>query len=151
MDLRVADETSAPHDALVGMAAGAERLSRLQVVRVTLSHMTLLAEERYRRHQQRRLIRAVRRMTVQAVLAHWCVLEQERTALLRMALIAGLVYRVRFEQGRGERAVRIVAIDAGHLSFGQRHVRAAIELHPNIAVAVGAHLIDRGLDQQSLD
>ena len=145
MDLRVADETSAPHDALVGMAAGAERLSRLQVVRVTLSHMTLLAEERYRRHQQRRLIRAVRRMTVQAVLAHWCVLEQERTALLRMALIAGLVYRVRFEQGRGERTVRIVATGALHLLLAQRMVRGLHQCLPDLLVALCAQLLLRGL------
>jgi hypothetical protein len=53
--------------------------------------MALLAQKWDRCDQQRQLIRAVREMTIQAILAHRGVLEQEGSALLRMALIAGFV------------------------------------------------------------
>ena len=151
MDVGVTGEAASPHDAFIRIRAGSQGLPRLQVVRVQEIRVALLAQERNRRHQQRALIRAVRRVAVEAVLANGGMLEQERTALLGMALIARLVDRIGLEQRAGQGAMRIVAVVAAHLPFGQRHVRAAIELHPNIAVAVGAHLIDRGLDQQSLD
>ena len=112
--------------------------------------MALLAQERNRRHQQRALIRAVRRVAVEAVLANGCMLEQERTALLGMALIARLVDRIRLEQRTGQGAMRIMAIVAAHLPFGQRHVRAAIELQADVSVTLCAGIVDRRLRHQPL-
>src|SRR3546814_13691807 len=50
-----------------------------------------------------------------------------------------------------DRAVRVVAVDAGHLAFGQRHVRAAVELLADVPVAGRAGFVDRLLGHQSLD
>src|ERR1700677_2787590 len=89
-------------------------------------------------------------MTIEAALAHGRVLEQEGSALLRMALIAGFVDRVGLEQGIGQRAVRIVAIIAAHLSFRQWHVRAAVELQADVPVALRAGGADRHLGHAAL-
>ena len=64
--------------------------------------MALLAQERHRRHEQRVLVRAVRRVAVEAAVAHRRVLEQERSALLGVALVAVLVDGVGLEQRRRE-------------------------------------------------
>ena len=80
--------------------------------------MTLLTQKRNWCDQQRALIRTVRRVAIEAVLANGRMLEQERTALLRMALVARLVDRVGLEQRIGQGAVRIMAVVAAHLPFG---------------------------------
>src|SRR5271163_3102319 len=90
-------------------------------------------------------------MTIEAALAHGRVLEQEGPTLLCMALIAGFVDRVGLEQGIGQRAVRVVAIVAAHLSFRQRHVRAAVELQADVLVALRAGVADRHLRHAALD
>src|SRR3546814_13481194 len=48
---------------------------------------------------------------------------------------SGLVDRIGLEQRLGHAAVRIVAVHARQLAFGQRHVRAAVELHADVAMA----------------
>jgi hypothetical protein len=78
------------------------------------------------------------------------MLEQERTALLGMALIARLVHRVGLEQRIGQGAMRIVAIVAAHLPLGQRHMRAAIELLADIPVTLCTGIVDRRLRHQPL-
>jgi len=118
---------------------------------VVTVHMALLAQEWDRCDQQRRLVRAVRGVAIQAILAHGRVLEQEGSALLRMALIAGFVDRVGLEQGTGQRAMRVVAIIAAHLSFRQGHVRAAVELQADVLVALRAGVADRHLGHAALD
>src|SRR5271156_6209182 len=90
-------------------------------------------------------------MTIEAALAHGRVLEQEGPTLLCMALIAGFVDRIGLEQGSGQRAVRVVAIVAAHLSFRQGHVRAAIELQADVLVALRAGVADRHLGHAALD
>ena len=112
--------------------------------------MALLAQERNRGDQQRVLIRAVWRVAVEAALANGRMLEQERTALLGMALIARLVDRIGLEQRASQGAMRIVAIVAAHLPFGQRHVRAAIELQADIPVTLCTGIVDRRLRHQPL-
>ncbi len=112
--------------------------------------VALLAEERNRRDQQRALIRAVRRVAIEAVLTNGRMLEQERSTLFRMALIARLVHRIGFEQRAGQCAVRIMAVVAAHLPFRQRHMRAAIELHSDILVTLRTGVVDRGLRHQPL-
>ena len=79
------------HHPFIGMNARAQGLARLQVVRMQEIGMTLLAKEGNRRDQQRVLIRSMRRVAVQAVLAHRRMLEQEGSTFFRMALIARLV------------------------------------------------------------
>ena len=150
MNIRVTSEAASPHDAFIGIRAGSQGLPRLQVVRVNKIGMALLAQERNRRDQQCVLIRAVRRVAVEAVLANGCMLEQERTALLGMALIARLVDRIGLEQRASQGAMRIVAIVAAHLPFGQRHVRAAIELQADIPVTLRTRIVDRRLCHQPL-
>ena len=112
--------------------------------------MTLLTQERNRCDQQRALIGAVRRVAIEAVLANGRMLKQERTALLRMTLVARLVDRVGLEQRIGQGAMRIVAVVAAHLPFGKRHVRAAIELQADIPVTLGTGIVDRRLRHQPL-
>ena len=90
-------------------------------------------------------------MTIEAALAHGRVLEQEGSTLLRMTLIAGFIDRVGLEQGIGQRAVRVVAIVAAHLSFRQGHVRAAVELQADVLVALRAGVADRHLGHAALD
>ena len=142
MDVGMTGEAASPHDAFIRIRAGSQGLPRLQVVRVQEIRMTLLTQERNRCDQQRALIRAVRRVAIEAVLANRRMLEQERTALLRMALVARLVHRVGLEQRIGQGAMRIVAIVAAHLPLGQRHMRAAIELLADIPVTLCAGIVD---------
>ena len=71
------------------------------------------------------------------------VLEQEGAALLGVTLVAGLVDGRGFEQGIGQRAVRVMAVIAAHLPFRQRHVRSAVELDQHILVTLGARVVDR--------
>ena len=77
------------------------------VVRMAQSRMALLAQERNRRDQQGLLVRPVRCVAVEAALAHGSVFEKERTALLRVTLVAGLVDGIRLQQRAGDRAMRL--------------------------------------------
>ena len=95
-------QASSAHYPLIRLHARAQGLARLQVVRMQEVRMALLAEEGNRRDQQSVLIRAMRRMAVQAVLAHRRMLEQEGSTLLRMTLIARLVDGVRLQQRGGQ-------------------------------------------------
>ena len=90
-------------------------------------------------------------MTIEAVLAHGRMFEQEGSTLLCMALIAGFVDRIGLEQGSGQRTVRVVAIVAAHLSFRQGHVRAAVELQADVLVALRTGVADRHLGHAALD
>ena len=112
--------------------------------------VTLEAQSRTREFQRVLVDGAVRIMAVQTVLAHRRMLEQERTALFRMALVAGLVDRIGLEQRAGQGAMRIVAVVATHLSFRQRQMRTAIDLQPDVLMALRAGIVDRGLCHQTL-
>src|ERR1700722_17411535 len=96
VNVGVTREACPAQHSLVGIQSGTQGLARLQVVRMQEIRMTLLAEERYRRDQQRALVGAMRSMAIEAVLAHRRMLEQEGAALFRMTLVAGFVDRVRF-------------------------------------------------------
>src|SRR6185437_10571911 len=113
MDVAVAAQATASHHALVRHQPVAQVLTRQQIVRMVAVGVALLAQHRYRQYQQVFLVRAVRGVAIEAVLAHRRVLEQERAALLGMAGGAGLVDGVGLQQRRGDAAVRVVAIDAG--------------------------------------
>lgn len=79
--------------------------------------MALLAQEGNRCHEQTVVIRAVWVVTIDAAVAHRRVLEQKWTALGCMTLIAGLIQGVGLEQWRSQRAMWIVAVGTGHLTF----------------------------------
>src|ERR1700722_2561391 len=93
----------------------------------------------------------MRRVAVEATLAYWSMLEQEGATLFRVTLVARLVDRVGFQQRVGQGAMRIVAVVAAHLPFGQRHVRAPIELLADVPVTLCAGIGDRGLRHQPGD
>src|SRR5450759_4027573 len=82
--------------------------------------------------------RAMRIVAVQAVLAHRRVFEQERSALLGMALVAIVVDRIRPQQPFGEGSVRIMTIRAHHFAFTQRHMGRTGHLRAPILVALEA-------------
>src|SRR5450756_1504869 len=77
--------------------------------------VTLLAEPRRARLQQRRVGRAVRRVAVGAIVGDGGVLPEEGAALLRVAGVAGLVDRVLDEHLRRRRTVRVVTVRTRHL------------------------------------
>ncbi len=112
--------------------------------------VTLLAQERNRRDQQRVLIRAMGGMAIQAILAHRRMFEKKRSALLGMTLVARFVDRVRLQQRVRERPVRVVAVIAAHLAVGQRHVGSAVELETDVAVALRTGIVDRAARQEPL-
>ena len=66
--------------------------------------------------------RAVRVVTVQAIFPNRRMFEQERSALLGVTFVASVIDGGFFPQAFGGRAVRLMAICAGHLAFAQRHV-----------------------------
>src|SRR4029453_16743596 len=82
--------------------------------------VALLAEERHRRALQLEVIRAVRRVAVQAALAHRRMLPKERPALLGVAGVALLVDRRGGDQLGRRRPVRIVAVGAADLALANR-------------------------------
>src|SRR5574337_2233887 len=78
VDIAVAAQAATPHHALVRDQPAAQALARQQVVGVIGVRVALLAQHRHRQDQQVLLVRAVRRVAVEAVLRHWRVLEEER-------------------------------------------------------------------------
>src|SRR5450759_1824823 len=77
--------------------------------------VTLLAQPRRARLQQRCVARAVRRVADGAIVSDGRVVPEERTPLLRMTGVAGLVDRILDEHGRAGRTVRVVAVGTRHL------------------------------------
>src|SRR6185436_8066755 len=104
--------------------------------------MALLTQDRPRRDEQFLVVRAVRRMTGHAVFAHRSMLKQERTALLGVTIVAGLIDAISLEQWLGGAAVRVMAVDAGELALEQRHVRAPRELGALRLVARDTSFVD---------
>src|SRR5450631_1526137 len=102
--------------------------------------MTLRAQSWPRNLQHELVDRAVRLMTVQAVGANRRMLEQERSALLGMALVASVIDRGGPQQSFIRGAVRLMAVGADHLAFAQRHVGRARHLCTTILVALEAGL-----------
>ena len=90
--------------------------------------VALLAEPGLAGLQHLRAGGTMRIMAVGAILHHRRMLPQERTAPLRMTLVAGLVGRA-FDQQLGiGSSMRVMAICASDLSFSKRHVSRAINL-----------------------
>ena len=145
MDVDVACLTRRRYQPRIGHRPAGEVATRqkLQVDARPKSAWHRLAMARARCRQQALEIGAVRVVAVEAVFPDRRVLEQERPTLVRMAAIAHVVDAIGLEQRIRRRAVRIVAIDAAHLSFRQRHVRAHMELRARDLVAGEAGFVDQ--------
>jgi len=89
--------------------------------------VAFLTEEGRPGSQQRRIGRAVRRVTVHAIVHRRRMLPKERAPLLGVAGPAGFVGRVLDEQLGAIRAMRIVAVGADHLAHGDRVGRNALD------------------------
>ena len=86
------------------------------------ARVATLTEERLFDDEQRLVRGPVRIVAIEAVFAHGRMLEEERTALFRMALDALVVDRIRGDEARRLGPVRVVAAGALHLLFPQRMV-----------------------------
>ena len=102
--------------------------------------VTGLTEEGRAHLEKRRLRRAVRIVTVAAVLGDRLVLPEKRSAVLGMAARAGLVDRVLHELRRRGRAVRRMAGRASHLALAQRMMRELVEVRVLRLMTAGADL-----------
>ena len=125
-----------------GMAVLARTADRLHLQRTASCPVTegvaLSAQPRPRQLQRVFIRRAMGIVAVQTVLAHRRVLEQERSAFLRMALVAIVVDRVLAQQRFGEAAMRVMTVRAGDLAFAQRHVRRTEHLRALVLVTLEA-------------
>ena len=93
------------------------------------------------------VIGAMYGVAVGAVLAYRCVFPQERPAFFGVAGVSDGVGTFRFQQRFGGTAVRIVAVDAGHLAFGKRHMGSLVEFGALLLVARRAGLVDAALGE----
>ena len=104
--------------------------------------VALLTKEGARGLQKFVVIGSMRMMAGHAIFPHRRVLPNKRPAFFGVALVTGVVDRIRFHQHFGRRAVRVVTIDAGNFSFRQRHVRALVEFGTLLTVAGLAGFVD---------
>jgi len=113
-------------------------------------HMTALAEPEQAGPEQLVMVGAVGGMTGVAILLHRGMLPQDRTAELSVALVAGVVDRIRHHHRGRLAAVGIVAACARHLSLFHRVGRALIQMPLHLHVAGIARLGDAGSRQDGL-
>src|SRR5262245_23473138 len=102
--------------------------------------VALLTQVRARSDEQLVMVGTVRLMTVETTLADGRVFPEERSPLFGVTRVANFIDGIRVQKRAGRRAVRVVAVDAGHLAFGQRHVRTPAELGALLLVALVAGL-----------
>ena len=84
-------------------------------------------------------------MAIGAIFYDRRMLPKKRPAPLGVAHVTGFIDAWLYELRRIRRAVRVVAVRTGHLSFPERHVRGAHELALSLQVALGTHLYLRSL------
>src|SRR5712692_265113 len=106
MDLRVAVHTT--------FVEGEDVESRHGLMTPQHMNVALLAQLVGARSQQTDVVRAVGRMTGEAVLSHRRMLPQHRAALIRVALITKLIRCARLEHFAAFSPMRIVTRRAGH-------------------------------------
>src|SRR5205814_3370629 len=107
--------------------------------------VALLAQQRGALGQQRGSHGAVHGVAQRAVLGHRRVLPQQRAALLGMAAGAGLVDGGLVQHRWARRAVRVVAVAAGHLAEAHGVRRGLLEIGTLLLVARQADLGLRAL------
>ena len=84
--------------------------------------VALLTQVWARPDEQLVMVRTVRLMTVETTLADGRMFPEERPPLFGVARVADFVDGIRVQERAGRRAVRIMAVDARHFPFRQRHV-----------------------------
>ena len=84
------------------------------------------------------MVGTMRLMAVETTFADRRMFPKEGPPLFGVTRVANLVHRIEVQERAGRRAVRIMAIDAGHLAFGQRHVRTPAELGALLLVTLVA-------------
>lgn len=105
--------------------------------------VALLAEERCRSLLQLEVIRAMRRVAVQATLPNWGVLPEEGSSLLCVTRVALIVDRRLQEHALSRRAVRVVTVGATYLALANRVVRTLPGLGANVLVTLEALFLSR--------
>lgn len=143
MDLRVAVLTGAPDDARTLSSSQQRTGSRLSVSveRAVMAYrqvVALLTQIRTRPDEELVVVGAMRLMTIETAFPDRRVFPKERSPLFGVARVANVVDGVRVQQSAGRRAVRVMAVDARDLSFGQRHVRTPAELGALLLVTLVA-------------
>ena len=146
-----------PVDAAVAVHAAAVKIARVLGFdlresvsgrRVEPDLVAALAEQGRLHDEHLVVMRAVRQVAGQTVLAHRRMLAQERAALVLVAGVAGLHHRVLRQQLVRSRAMRLVAGGAAHLALDDRHVGRFLDLRLLVGMALEAGLHLRGLEQQ---
>ena len=140
MDLGVTIDAPTCEQVRTGVAAARQALWCIDDGGVARALVTRLAEERRAQFQERGLGRAVRIVTVGAVLRHGLVLPQKRAAKLRVAGRASFRDGVLDELCGRARAVRRVARRARHGPFAQRMIRGLVEIRVLRLMARGTGL-----------
>lgn len=124
---------------LLGSPEGWRIIAAVQAARVERILMAVLAEKGRALQQQAVDDRTVGIMAIVAAVRHRFMLPQEGTALLGMAIGAGITHRFEGQQGVSSRTMGIMAIRAGQQAFIHRVMRAHAELRPLLLVTSGAH------------
>jgi hypothetical protein len=143
MDLRVAVLTGTPDDARTLSSSQQRTGSRLSVsvecaVMAYRQVVALLTQIGTRPDEELVVVGTMRLMTVETTLADGRVFPEERSPLFGVTRVANLVHGIEVQKSAGRLAVRAVAVDAGHLSFGQRHVRTPAKLGALLLVTLVA-------------
>src|SRR5882762_7589986 len=136
VDVGVAVQAAA-RDRVRGGARAGERAGGAAVARRLVA---LLAQEGLADLEQVRGGRPVRVVADAAVLLHRLVGADERTALLHVAHVAGVVDAVAHHHAGADRAVRVVAVRARHHALADRVARGTVDQRPDVLVAGEAHV-----------
>ena len=116
MYLYMTIQTLFAEHALIG-TIGRNACAAVDAAGMEVGNVTLLAQIGLPADQQILVIGTVRCMAIRAVFLHRCVLPEERSAFLGMALKAGFVDRVADQVGRTGTSVRLMAVCAGQQAF----------------------------------
>ena len=139
MDIGVTVQATTRHRPQLRCTGGTSGGQRCDLTGVTGMAVAFLAEERGPRLEQVEDRRAMAAMADGAVFRHRLVVMHERSALLHVALVAGLVDAGLF-QLLGVVAVDVVAVRTPHFAFQHRMMGRAIELGTLLLVATEAQL-----------
>jgi hypothetical protein len=122
MNLRVTIDAAANEEIRAGISSR-EPLGRIDYGWMARTLVTCLAQKRRPQLQQRRLRRAVRVVTVSAVLGDRLMFPEKRPAIFGVAGRASFIDGIFHQLRPGRRAVRRVARGAGHRAFAQGMMR----------------------------
>ena len=106
----------------------------------SMRRMTALAQERCTHLQQAFCRCSMWIVTVGAVIIDRFVTMHKGTAFFHMAGVAGFIDAIALHEFRSNRTMRIMAIGAGHLAFGNRVMRRTADLRALFLVAGKTHI-----------